>query len=73
MSTEVNAAEQKPQKTKVIYKGSASDAVYGFGLLGAWFYYITTATSFWMGVLGIVKGIFSPAKLVYEALKYLGM
>lgn len=66
MNTESN-------KQKVTYKGSASDAVYGLGLIGAWIYYLTTATSFWMGALGILKGIFWPAMLVYELMKYLGM
>jgi len=57
----------------VIYKRNASEAVYGLGLLGAWFYYITTATTFWMGALGIIKGIFWPAFLIYELMRSLGM
>jgi len=51
--------------------GPAS-AVYGLGLIGAAIYYISVATSFWMGVLGILKAIVWPAFLVYEALKQLG-
>jgi hypothetical protein len=47
--------------------------VYGLGLLGAWFYYLTHAATFWLGVLGIFKGIFWPAFVVYEVLKYLNM
>lgn len=73
MTTESVSPEQKHPKTKVVYQGGASNAVYGFGLIGAWIYYISTATSFWMGVLGILKGIVWPAMLVYELLKYLGM
>lgn len=73
MATESNTSEQQYQKSRVIYRGGASEAVYGFGLLGAWFYYITTATSFWMGALGILKGIFWPAMLVYELMKFLGL
>jgi hypothetical protein len=65
--------EQESRKQKVIYRGGASEAVYGLGLLGAWFYYLTHAATLWMGVLGIFKGIFWPAFLVYEALKYLNM
>ena len=57
----------------MIYKRNASEAVYGLGLLGAWFYYITTATTFWMGALGIIKGIFWPAFLIYELMRSLGM
>lgn len=71
MSTESN--EQEHWRTKVIYKRNASEAVYGLGLIGAWVYYVTTATTFWIGALGILKGIFWPAFLVYEAMKALGM
>jgi hypothetical protein len=73
MTTELKSNEQEIRKPKVIYKGGASDAVYGFGLIGAWVYYISHATTFWLGVLGIFKGIFWPAMLVYELLKYLNM
>lgn len=44
-------------------------AVYGLGFIGALVYFIGTATTFWMGVLGILKAIVWPAMLVYEALK----
>jgi hypothetical protein len=66
-------AEDKGWRTKVIYKRNASEAVYGLGLIGAWFYYITTATTFWVGVIGVVKGIFWPAFVVFELLKFLHM
>ena len=72
MTTETNPTEQK-QKPKVIYKSGASNAVYGFGLIGAWVYYISHAATFWIGVLGILKGFIWPAMLVYELLKYLNM
>jgi len=65
--------EDRGWRTKVIYKRNASEAVYGLGLLGAWFYYITTATTFWVGVLGVIKGVFWPAFLVFELLKFLHM
>ncbi len=54
--------------TKVINKGG--EAVYGLGMIGAWVYYISHAATFWIGVWGVVKGIFWPAILVFEALKY---
>lgn len=50
----------------------ASNAVYGLGLIGAVIYFISHATTFWMGVLGFLKAIVWPAFLVYEALKHLG-
>lgn len=46
--------------------------VYGLGFIGAVVYYISTATSFWMGVLGILKATVWPAFLVYEVMKFVG-
>ena len=48
-------------------------AGYGLGFIGALVYYISTATSFWGGVLGVLKALVWPAFLVYELLKYLAM
>jgi hypothetical protein len=50
----------------------SSSAVYGLGLIGAAIYFISTATSFWLGVLGFLKAIVWPVFIVYEAFKYLG-
>lgn len=55
------------------HSAAPSGAVYGLGLIGAAIYYISVATSFWMGVLGFLKAIVWPAYLVYGALKNLGM
>ncbi len=57
---------------KEINRHASSGAVYGLGFIGAAVYFISQATSFWMGVLGFVKAIVWPAILVYEALKNLG-
>jgi len=43
-------------------------AVYGLGFVGAVVYYISTATSFWNGVLGVLKAIVWPAFLVFKLL-----
>jgi len=51
----------------------ASSAVYGLGLIGAAIYFISTATGFWMGALGLLKAIVWPAFLVYEAFKAMAM
>jgi len=51
---------------------ASSGAVYGFGFIGAAIYFISTAGTFWAGVLGFLKAIVWPAFLVYEALKALG-
>ncbi len=55
-----------------IYRGGGG-AVYGLGFIGAAVYYISIATTFWMGVLGILKALVWPAFLVYEVLKYLAV
>ncbi len=73
MTTEstVSKSEQR-YRTKVINR-AGGQSVYGLGFIGAVIYYISTATSFWMGVFGFLKAIVWPAFLVYEALKYLQM
>lgn len=47
-------------------------ALYFMGFVGAAIYYVSNATDFWMGVLGILKSMVWPAFLVYEALSKLG-
>ena len=57
---------EKTQKS-----GSAGDAVYGLGVIGAAVWYISTAATFWLGVVGFLKALVWPAFLVYEAFKAL--
>lgn len=71
MDTELNPTEQEDRKIKVQYHGGSSETVYGLGLIGAWVYYISRATTFQQGVLGFFKGILWPAFLVYGLLKFL--
>ncbi len=54
-------------------RGTCGGAFYGLGFIGAAVYYISSASTFWMGVLGLLKAIVWPAFLVYELLKFLGM
>jgi len=58
-------------KEQIQQNASASGAVYGLGLIGAAIYFISVATSFWMGVLGFLKAIVWPVFLVYQAFKEL--
>ena len=58
----------KPQKGT----HASGSAVYGLGFIGAAIYYISMATTFWVGVLGFLKAIVWPVFLVLEALKFLG-
>ena len=43
---------------------------YILGIIGAAVYYISTATGFWMGVLGFLNGLVWPAFLVFEVLMF---
>jgi hypothetical protein len=45
---------------------------YILGFVGAVIYYISIATGFWVGVLGVLKALVWPVFLVYGLLKYLG-
>lgn len=49
-------------------KKGTSGAVYGLGLIGAAVYFIQHATTFWGGVLGLLKAIVWPAVVVYKLL-----
>lgn len=51
---------------------SGGGGIYGLGFLGSAIYYISTATGFWVGVLGILKALVWPAFLVFELLKFIG-
>ena len=73
MAAQTGTIAQDVRKQKVIYRGGSSEAVYGLGLIGAWVYSLTQATTVWMGALGILKGIFWPAILVYKLMKLLNM
>lgn len=48
-------------------------AVYGLGLIGSAVYFISTATGFWMGLLGVLKALVWPAILVFDAFKALAI
>ena len=46
-------------------------SIYGIAFLGALVYFLQHSTSFWEGVIGIVKAIFWPGVLVYKVLELL--
>jgi len=54
-----------------VKENAPNSAVYGLGFIGAAAYFISTATGFWMGAVGLLKAIVWPAFLVYEAFKAL--
>ncbi|MFH0711978.1 MAG: hypothetical protein V1889_02620 [archaeon] len=61
------------KKAKEICGCGSCGAVYGLGFIGSVIYYLSTATGFWMGVLGILKSIVWPAIVVHGLLKFLGV
>jgi hypothetical protein len=52
------------------YVTKQPSAIYGLAFLGALFYFLSHATTFWMGVLGVVKAIFWPGVVIYKLLDY---
>lgn len=55
----------------VAYNGGLA-GVYGLGFLGAALFYLQTATTLSMDVVGVAKALIWPAVLVYSALKAFG-
>ena len=51
-------------------KGGCGGCAYFLGVIGAAIYYISNATGFWMGVLGVLKALVWP---VFIVMKILGM
>lgn len=63
--------EKEVKKDKVMsckWHHGCGGGIYGLGFLGAVIYYISTATGFWMGVLGVLKSLVWPAFLVFKLL-----
>ncbi len=51
---------------------NTSSAIYLLGVIGAAFYFISTATSFWVGVVGFLKALVWPVFLVKGLLQHIG-
>lgn len=62
--------EQDKQRGHINTCG-ASGAVYGLGFVGATIYYIQHASTFQMGVIGILKAVIWPALLIYKVIEFL--
>jgi hypothetical protein len=72
--TNDSGTDNRPRENKPRHHSAHWDGgVYGFGFIGAAIYFIQHATTFWMGVYGVLKAMVWPAILVYKALQYLGM
>ena len=51
----------------------AMGGAYGLAFIGALVYYVQQATTFGMGVIGVLKAIVWPAMLVYHVMSFLKM
>ena len=52
--------------------GHAGNAIYGFGIFGAWVYFFQSADRAAEYLLAVVQGLFWPAWMVYEGFAALG-
>jgi hypothetical protein len=71
MSKDINENNCCDSKNRNNRATASGGAVYGLGFIGAAIYFISQATTFWLGVLGFLKAIVWPAILVFEALRSL--
>lgn len=61
----------KRGKENCVCAKPSGGGIYFLGMVGTMVYYLQTATSFWVGVLGILKAIIWPVFLVYNTFKFL--
>ncbi|GAA4112563.1 hypothetical protein GCM10022393_11070 [Aquimarina addita] len=54
-----------------VQKRASSNLIYGLEIIGAMVYFISQATGFCMGLLGVLKAFVWPTFLVYETLTFL--
>ncbi|MFC1663007.1 hypothetical protein ACFL04_02445 [Patescibacteria group bacterium] len=63
-------SDEKKWSLITINKTTTSSAIYGMGFVGAAIYYISEATTFWVGVFGVIKAIVWPAFLVFHMFQH---
>lgn len=66
---EVISDKQGRQGSRQRAYSTCGSPVYFFGFVGALIYFLSTASGFWVGVLGVLKAIIWPVLVVYELLK----
>ena len=70
MATDLRTTDKTGQNVQVRVQGGP-DAVYGLGLFGAWYYFMSQATTTEERVKGFFKGFIWPALLVYRLFQLL--
>ncbi len=68
-----NPTEKKNNSIRQMGSPGISSGVYGLAFIGAAIYFISHASSFWIGVLGFFKALFWPAVLIYKLLEFWNM
>jgi len=63
----------KKKVNKCMQDHGCGGFAYFLGVVGALIYYLSQATGFWSGVLGVLKAIIWPTMVVLNLLKFLGM
>lgn len=58
-------------RQKIVKESCSGNVIYGLGIIGALIHYVSSATGFWSGFIGVFKALIWPAFLVYELLNYL--
>jgi hypothetical protein len=58
---------------KPMNNNMTSGGIYGLAFIGAAFYFIQHAASFWEVVLGFLKAVVWPAVMMYKILEFLKM
>jgi len=72
MSEEKDCCSEGSKGRKAMNNSSAG-FLYCMGFIGAVIYFIQHATSFWGGVLGVLKAIIWPLLVTYKVLGFLGL
>jgi len=67
------SGKSKHKDNKCKAQTGAGAGVYFIGFIGAVVYYIGVATSFWEGVLGVLKAMVWPAFLIHGLAKFLNL
>ena len=70
MTTELNPSEEKGRNVEVKVHNSSPDTVYAIGVVGAWIYYFSKASTTQEKLKAFLKGLVWPAILVKEMLAF---
>ena len=73
MTTDKNTCTNESDGKNKMKDNGLAGGIYGMAFIGAAVYFIQHATTFWEGVLGLLKAVFWPAMLIYKLLEFLKM